>query len=206
MDFVVWKNSVIVASCSRDKCVKFWRMRNLQLDFLFSVNNYTQFVNAICFTNVKGKLLLYSGDSSGKITIIDFEDQTIVRVIERAHNDNICSLRSGLNNCVLSCSWDGSAKLWQFDECLNIWNISSLPCWDFIQYSQDFFISACSDKIIRLHSTTHTEKAFTGHKGCCRSICIIGKNDDIVVSAGNDGYFFALKLGFCAFGILMALY
>lgn len=175
-----------MASCSRDKTVIVWVYKPNSLEKIFTIQEHASFVNSVCFVCIDEKLYVYSGDSSGMIVITDALSQAVCRKIVSAHNDNICTLHRGELGTVLSSSWDGFAKVWKFDVVLSEFKISTSACWDFRQYSSGYYISASADKALRLHSPG-SQQPFHGHQGCCRSICVLGDNQEFIASVGNDG-------------------
>lgn len=113
----------IIATGSRDKSAKLWRIEGQSLTLVREFHSHTHFVNAVAFapandifpdglTSVRCGLmdslgLLLSAGSDKSIQAHSLtEPFDLVLNIDGAHTDNICRLVSGSDGRFISCSWD----------------------------------------------------------------------------------------------------
>lgn len=188
MDSIYWIDMKLVATCSRDKIIKIWQLQDSNaLKLLSSIKIHTSYINSICFCIVNQQLILYSGDSEGNILISDPLAGNLIKYIKKAHSDNVCCLNRASGNRILSSSWDGHGKLWKFDEVEQEFMVSTLPCWDLMEYGPDFYLAACGDGTVKMIGLDGVCRVFSGHKCCVRKLVILGSNRDLFFSVGNDG-------------------
>lgn len=174
-----------LVSASRDGTVRSWSLSDSSNSIILN-SSTNSFINAVCSLD---DAMIASGGKDNIIFINSIAehmaDMGTYNLV--GHANNICGL-SSFGNTIISCSWDGTAKLWDTskNECIATLNtdlgVSVLTA---VIVEEGKYLTGAADRKIRLFHGEKLVQTFTGHSDVVRKLVVL--NSDMFASCSNDG-------------------
>ncbi|XP_014246120.1 phospholipase A-2-activating protein [Cimex lectularius] len=181
-----------ILSGSRDLLAKLWTPAGTD-GFVHSATykgheEYITCVQSIPPSEAFPRGLYVTGGYDRKILIFNPETEEVIITLE-GHTSAVTSIFAVKNDCILTSSSDGTAKMWNIYARVAKVTFTGhdLPVWSVIYLTAGFIVTGCADKIVRVFKKDGTIScSLEGHTDCVRALAPL--NDSVqFLSCGNDG-------------------
>jgi phospholipase A-2-activating protein len=196
-----------LASSSRDGTIRIWKKdlnesdgRGYSCEAILKWHE--SFVNSLTFiqpNEIHPNGLLVSGGADSRICIGPPEPSNSPLYVLMGHDENVCALDvvpdSGL---IVSGSWDKTARLWTYSECIDIFRGHESAVWAVLGLTNGDIITGSADKTIKIWRNGTCFRTLLGHDDCVRGLRAFtipaARDRRGFVSCGNDAHIIVWSL------------
>ena len=188
-----------LASSSRDGTIRVWKKdpnelheRGYSCEAILTW--HTSFVNSLTFVqpnNIHPKGLLISGGADARICIGPPEQSNSPLYVLMGHDENVCALDVVPDSeLIISGSWDKTARLWTYSECIDIFRGHESAVWAVLGLTNGDIVTGSADRTIKIWRNGTCFRTLLGHNDCVRGLrkftLATAGNQKGFVSCGND--------------------
>ncbi|KAI5644066.1 PUL domain-containing protein [Phthorimaea operculella] len=181
-----------ILSASRDRTAKLWHPEGVrEYVNVVTYKGHKNFVSCVCWLppcEAFPEGLVITGSNDNTILGYNLQDATVQITLE-GHENAVCWVVPGRDSgCLLSSSWDSSAKVWN----VNMPQATPVTLkghqaavWCIVELGNGTYATASADKTIKLWKKDGTViSTLTGHTDCVRGLAVA--NAETFLSCSND--------------------